>query len=356
MKNVILLGATGQMGRFCLDAVSSSPIFNLVAISGKTNTRTIKAISYMYDVPFFTNVGEESFYDFIKRVNEVYTRDDTIAINAVSGYSGFRASMALVDFGYDIVLANKETIVCGGKLFLDKAKEKGSSIIPIDSEMHALKCLIEAFDKDNISKYYITASGGPFLNLKRDELKAIQYEDAIKHPVWKMGEKISIDSATMVNKALEIVEASVLFNIPSDKIETVINKEGYVHSALQMNNGMIYPQFYKPTQKQAIKDALGIQIQLNNEINLTSPLVLKFEKPSEERFPIIKTAMKATSNQAMAIALNASDEKAVEMFKKGDIAFNEIDEYVIKVTESYSNYKIDGFDSIDRLNNLIINS
>ena len=171
-----------------------------------------------------------------------------------------------------------------------------------------------------------------------------------------MGEKISIDSATMVNKALEIVEASVLFNIPSDKIETVINKEGYVHSALQMNNGMIYPQVYKPTQKQAIKDALGIQIQLNNEINLTSPLVLKFEKPSEERFPIIKTAMKATSNQAMAIALNASDEKAVEMFKKGDIAFNEIDEYVIKVTESYSNYKIDGFDSIDRLNNLIINS
>ena len=354
MKNVILLGATGHMGKFSLDVISSSPTFNLVAISGKTNSNTIKAISYMYDVPFFTDLKDESFYDFIGRINRVYTKENTIAINAVSGYSGFLASLALTEFGYDIVLANKETIVCGGKLFLEKAAQNACKIIPIDSEMHALKCLINTFDKKNISKYYITASGGPFLDLKRDALHQIRYEDAIAHPVWTMGEKISIDSATMVNKALEIIEASVLFDIPSCQIETVINREGYIHSAIETKTGVIYPQVYKPTQKQAIKDALGIEMDLNNKLSLSTPLSLNFEKPDIERFPILNTAMKATSNRAMAIALNASDEKAVNMFKNGEIAFDEIDEYVIKTTEEFKNFTIDTFDDIDRLNNTIM--
>lgn len=353
MKNVILLGATGYMGRFCLDVMSSSPIFNLVAISGKSNKNTIKAITYMYDVPFYTDFENETYYEFIKRINERYKKDDTIAINAISGYNGFIASRALVDFGYNIVLANKETIVCGGEYFLENAKQKGCEIYPIDSEMYAFKCLISAFNKENISKYYITATGGPFATFKRSKLHNIKFSDAINHPVWKMGEKISIDSATMVNKALEIIECSKLFNIPSDKIETVIHKEGYVHSAIKTKNGIVYPQAYKPTQKQAIKDTLLVNTNICKETDIELPLTLHFEALDNSRFPIINTAIKATSNKAMAITLNASNEKAVELFKNGEIAFDEIDEYVINKTEKYKNYIVNSYSDMDTLDRLV---
>lgn len=349
MKNVILLGATGHMGRFCLDVISSSPIFNLVAISGKSNKNTIKAISYMYDVPFYTDFENESYYEFIKRISERYKNNDTIAINAISGYSGFLASRALVDFGYDIVLANKETIVCGGDLFLENAKQNECKIYPIDSEMYAFKCLISAFNKENISKYYITATGGPFASLKRSELHNIRFSDAINHPVWKMGKKISIDSATMINKALEIIECSKLFNIPSDKVETVIHKEGYIHSAIKTNTGIVYPQVYKPTQKQAIKDTLLVNTDISMETDIKLPLTLHFENLDKSRFPIINTAIKATTNNAMAIALNASNEKAVDLFKNGEIAFDEIDEYVINKTEKYKKISIKSYEDIDKL-------
>lgn len=353
MKNIILLGATGYMGRFCLDVISSSPIFNLVAISGKTNKNTLKAISYMYDVPFYTDFENESYYEFIKRINERYKKNDTIAINAISGYSGFLASRAFIDFGYDIVLANKETIVCGGELFLENAKQNGCEIYPIDSEMYAFKCLISAFNKENISKYYITATGGPFATLKRSELHNIKFSDAIKHPIWKMGEKISIDSATMVNKALEIVECSKLFNIPSDKVETVIHKEGYVHSAIKTNTGIVYPQVYKPTQKQAIKDTLFIDTDISHETDIELPLSLHFEKIDNSRFPIINTAINAISNPSQAIVMNASNEKAVDLFKNGEIAFDEIDEYVINKTEKYKNYCVKSYKDIDKLDSLV---
>lgn len=351
-KNVIVLGATGSIGTMCINAIISSSSLKLVAISGYKNKKKLEEIKKNFAVPFSASFEETAPSEFIKQLRENYDPFDTIAINAIDGFDGLLSSIEVVNNGFNLILANKETIVSGGDIFLNHAKNKGVQVRSIDSEMYALESLIKAFGKENISEYIITASGGPFVDLLRNELTNIKYDNAVKHPTWKMGKRISLNSATLLNKAYEMIEAAKLFNIPPNKIRVLINKESHVHSLVKLNNGVIYPQMYPPTQMLAINEVLGIET--NTKLS-TYPqsFSLNFEEPSFDRFPFLKLAYECIDNHAKAVMFNAAGEKADKLFEMGNIRFDQIEEYVSIQMHTHQYIKINDYKDIYKINNAI---
>lgn len=350
--NIILLGATGVIGEFCLAAIKSDPRLRIVATSCYKQKEKLHEINKAVR-PYAS--GSHLHIDtstLLSNIEDEYSPENTIAINAIDGIAGLKASAALINRGYDIILSNKETIVSGGKFILDKARQKGITITSIDSEMFALSALIKAYGKENIAKYIITASGGPFLDYKKEDLRNIRPEDAAKHPIWKMGKNISIDSATLANKAIELVEARNLFDLPTESIKAVINKESIVHAMVVLNNGSMHLQAYKPNQTLAIRDALGIS---NYQI-FTSPFdlnQLNIREIDPEKFPFITLGYRALESHTLAVVLASANEKARELFINGSLAFDEIATFVKSKMDEYESYKISSLSDVIRLDELV---
>jgi 1-deoxy-D-xylulose-5-phosphate reductoisomerase len=334
-KRVSILGATGSIGRNSIDIISRDrDHFEAVLLSAHSDKKGLEEVSRQWPGALCVLSGEEGGREkLLKAVSGVHA---DITINGIAGGAGLEPSLAAVESGSILALANKETMVMAGQLVLRHAKEKNVKIIPVDSEHSAIFQLLEAHcgrrndnsDEYEIDEVILTASGGPFRNASLQEMERASPQDALAHPTWKMGKKISIDSASMANKGLEIIEAAAFFNLPPEKIKVVIHPQSVVHSMVRLRNGVIYAQLSKPDMRHPIHDALywpQITRCCGPEVLSFDSLTFEFEKPDTERFPMLNFAMEAARRGGLCpCAYNAANEVAVSAFLNGKIGFLDI--------------------------------
>lgn len=342
MKNVLILGATGSIGTTCLNSIKMNNLpINVVGISANSNVQQLEKIGNNFNVRSLhlaANVAHCDCFDYYNSIDDLIDHVDCdIVLNGISGFEGLAASCKVLERGIDLALANKESIVAGGSFIFDLAKQNNCRIIPVDSEHSAIKALLDAHEPNNVDSLIITASGGPFRTLKKEDFKNITVEMALKHPTWEMGNKITIDSSTLANKALEVIEAAYLFNFKKDKIEVIVHPQSIVHSMIRMKDGAVYSQMGKPNMAlPIIESILGPYYSkpLVEPLNFNN-LSLTFEQPDFEKFPLLKCAYTILEHKkAYPIAFNASNEVAVESFLKKEISYLQLQDCVIATLQN----------------------
>ena len=359
-KDIILLGSTGSIGESALRLLrENKDKFNLIGVSAHNNVKLLSEIVNEFDVEnvvlsdstnakgYFgkneLNVGPLCLIDLAKIKCD-------IVISGIIGMSGLHAAYAAIDCGNDLAIANKETLVAAGKIFINKSKEKNVKILPVDSEHSAIFQCLNNKNISNLDYITLTASGGPFLNTPLDEFKNIKPRDAINHPIWKMGQKISVDSATMINKALEIIEASVLFNLNSNQIDVVVHPEHIVHGLVHYKDGSTIANLGLPDMITPISVALNWpnRLDLNlTKLSLTNISNLSFFEPDLKKFPGLKLGWEALkSPYCSPVVLNASNEIAVDCFLKNKIQFTEIFNIVEDTLNFYNPAKPQNIDDV----------
>lgn len=323
MKRVLLLGATGSIGMQFIDALEKNLInAKLTGVVSYQNEEKLRETAIRYSVPYFIIKDKD---DNEKRAFLDSVQGD-IALNALSSSEGLFWSLETIERNMDLALANKESVVMGYPLLRERAKNKGKKILPVDSEHSALWYLLK---HEKPKRLIITCSGGPFLH---KDLKKAKLEDALKHPNWNMGKKITIDSATLANKGLEVIEASYLFGYKAEDISVVIHRESMVHAMIEKHDGSILMYMSKPDMRLPI--SLSILNGEENDKELIqrvdfSNLTLHFEKPNFKKFEMLSLAYKALkSGGAYTIAYNAANEVAVSAFLEKKISLLEIPKMV----------------------------
>ncbi len=336
---IALLGATGSIGKQVLEVVHNRPQFKLVAISAHTNIDELNRQQKAYSVPYVaissgvsrnginkeaTVFSGENWYKEL-----IDASDADIVLIAVMGFAGLLPAYYSLQLGKKLLLANKEAIVSGGSILTVLAKEKGTQIIPIDSEHSAIFQCLQGEETKNIRKVHLTASGGPFLNFSEAELATITPEQAIQHPVWKMGAKISVDSATLMNKGLEAIEAHWLFGLKPEQIDFVIHPSALVHSLVEFVDGSIKAQLSYPDMRIPIRYALSYPDRFEAEVEPFKWQNMVFKELNKEQFPSINLAMQVLEQGGSAACiLNAANEAAVQAFINKKITFAAIIEMV----------------------------
>ena len=342
MKNIVLLGATGSIGESCLNVLrQNTSNFNLFGIAFGSNISQAKKISQEFQ-PEHIFIGKTANPDDLielQSVSNVLTSEEDlkqliqnsqvdIVISAISGFEGLLASYFAIESGKTILVANKESIVAAGDILMPLAKNKNALIIPIDSEHNAIhQCLGNKKNLKEVSKVVITASGGPFRETPFNELKNVGLQDALNHPTWSMGSKITIDSATLVNKCLELIEANYLFDIPESQIDIVVHPQSIIHSMVTYIDGSTIAQLSNPNMEVPIANALGIEARLPiqfEELNF-SELNLSFEPIPVGRERIFEIAREVCNLKGNSgVIMNAANEVAVNAFLNKKILFSEI--------------------------------
>jgi 1-deoxy-D-xylulose-5-phosphate reductoisomerase len=321
MTKLVILGATGSIGTTCLNALrNNNPGIIVTGLSARKSREKLESLSKEFSSPSLLtgeNISSSGLSSFLDE-----TKPD-IVLNAIAGFDGLYATKCVLEKGIDLALSNKESVVAGASFIFSLAKEKGARIIPVDSEHSAIYNLLKM---KKASSLVITASGGPFVD--RKNLDTVTLSDALKHPTWKMGEKITIDSATLANKGLEVIEASYLFGFPPENIEVTVHRQSVVHSLIRTPEGAVYAQMSPPDMTLPIMGAIAenrMEIsQMVRPLDFTS-LTLTFEKPDTDRFPLLKYAYKALGmGYRGPVIYNASDEVAVGAFVRGEISFTDI--------------------------------
>lgn len=354
MKGISLLGATGSIGTQTLDVIRSNPKrFKLQAIAvGKNIDLTRKIIREFQPVIVSVQNKEDKerlkaeFPNNIKftygeeGLIEVATCEDTeVLVNAILGSVGLLPTLQAIEAGKTIAIANKETLVTAGHIVMTKAKEHNVTILPVDSEHSAIFQCLNGENEKEIERLIITASGGSFRDKSRDELVNVTVEDALNHPNWSMGAKITIDSATMMNKGLEVIEAHWLFNQPYEKIECLLHRESTIHSMVEFTDGSVIAQLGTPDMRIPIQYALTYPERLlsNSErLDLAKIGSLHFEKMDFERFRCLHFAYEAGKiGGTLPVVLNAANEVAVQAFLTGKISFLEIEDWIEKALTSH---------------------
>ncbi|MDR2966010.1 MAG: 1-deoxy-D-xylulose-5-phosphate reductoisomerase [Treponema sp.] len=326
-KRVAILGATGSIGKSALDVISKDPDnFEVVLLSARSRITELEQLKKQFPSAVCVN---NNLLDAIRNVQP------DITVNGIAGSAGLEPSIAAIKSGSNLALANKETIVMAGELVLKLAKEMGVNIIPVDSEHSAIYHLINGLGAP--SEIILTASGGPFRKHTIQEMQNVTVEDALAHPTWNMGTKITIDSASMANKGLEIIEACILFKIQADNVKVVVHPQSIVHSMIRMHNGAFYAQLSKPDMRNPIADALywpEIAPPAIDPLSFDS-LTLEFEKPDTNKFPILNLAWEAARlGKLYPCVYNAANEEAVSCFisnKCGFLDIPKIAEYVLQM-------------------------
>lgn len=344
LRNIVILGSTGSIGRSCLDVIRAHPgRFRIRALAGHRNIDLLVAQAKEF-LPEWVCVTDESLIDALSSALAgsgakvcagesamleltVLPEVDTV-VNAVVGAAGLRASLATLERGRTLALANKESLVAGGPLFPSLVERTKAKILPIDSEHSAIWQALACGKESEIRRLIITASGGPFLRLPLDRLAAVTVEQALAHPTWKMGPKITIDSATMANKGLEVIEAAVLFSMPVDKISVVIHPQSIVHSMVEYADSSIIAQMSRPDMRLPIAYALFWPDRMesdNGRLAFDRPLSFEFEPPDLDRFRALALAFETARSGGLAPAVyNAANEAAVAAFLAGHVTFDAI--------------------------------
>ena len=353
MKKIAILGASGSIGTSTLEVIRRhKDKFELVAFSVFSKVEMISKILKEFDkvsvvavksLKSIENIIKQypniNFYEGEEGLNKVATSCCDVLVSALVGFVGLKPTLLAIKHKKEIALANKETLVAAGDIVMQQAKKYNVNIIPIDSEHSAIfQCLEE---KNNIKKIILTASGGPFFKKSLKELENVSLKEALNHPTWKMGNKITIDSATMFNKAFEIIEASHLFSLNEKQIEVLIHPQSIVHSLVEFNDGCLKAQLGVSDMKLPIAYALSYPFRLDNisdTLKLEDVGKLEFYKADLERFIPLKLAYKAIKEKGTyPCVLNASNEEAVKLFLDKKIKFNEIYEIVLKTLKAHEN-------------------
>lgn len=325
MKNLLILGCTGSIGTSALNIAREFPDrFKVVGLTAHKSKERLQELSKEFgNVPTcLTGVDSE---EALERL--INTCGADIVVNGIAGSPGLMPSVFVLRAGIDLALANKETIVMAGPLIARLAREHNCRILPVDSEHSAVFTLVEKFGSDSIGQIVLTASGGPFREKKSEDLPFMRPADALKHPTWDMGTKITIDSASLANKGLEVIEACRLFNISPDRVKVTVHPQSLVHSLIRTRDGVLYAQISPPDMRHPILTALTwpdfVPSSLE-EWDITAGGTLNFYPPRMNDFPMLPLAYKSLSMASGPIAYNAANEIAVEAFLNGKIAFTQI--------------------------------
>lgn len=320
MKRVAILGSTGSVGTQTLDVVRAFPSqLKAVSLVAYSNVQRIKEQAQEFCPEFVGLVsrdGEQCLVDAVKNCD--------VAVVATRGTLALRAVVFCLEHGIDVALANKETLVCGGELVLRAACQGGGKILPVDSEHSAIEQCLLGHDRSEIDKILLTASGGPFWDLPEEQLHFVKSIDALKHPTWHMGAKITVDSATLMNKVLEVVEAHFLFGVPPQNVQIVVHRQSVVHSMVQWKDGSVTAQLAVPDMRLPIEKAL-----LNNGtrivdcVDFEKLLTLTFEKCNFEKFPCARFAEEICDFPPLCrTVMNSANDVCVESFLNGSLPFD----------------------------------
>lgn len=371
INNISILGSTGSIGTQTLDVVDKLDL-NVVALTASTNITLLEEQVRKYKPQLAVVFDEAKAKIFKENIKDTDTlvlsgMDGLIAaatiesaelvLNSVVGMVGLKPTIAAANAKKDIALANKETLVAGGKLVADAVKSNGVKLLPVDSEHSAIfQCLQGMPNSKCLKKLILTASGGPFFGKTADELKSVTIEQALNHPNWSMGAKITVDSATMMNKGLEIIEASRLFDVSGDDIDVVVHRESIIHSMIEYSDNSVIAQLGLPDMRIPIQYAVTYPERFPSpvgELNLSQIVMLTFFEPDYDTFKCLKVCKKALSMGGAATAIaNGANEEANMLFRLGKISFLDIGELVSGAVDNIKNFEpktVDDVLSADKL-------
>ncbi len=357
-KSIAILGVTGSVGTQAQD-VARKRGYKVELISAKENISDTERAAREFlprfacmsdeaaahdlkirlaDTPVKVLGGEAGICDAIKAV------ECGTVVNAILGEAGLMPTLATIESGSRLALANKESLVIAGEIVTDLAKARGVEIVPVDSEHSAIFQSLRAGRKNEIKRLLLTASGGPFFGKSREELRSVTLEDTLAHPTWKMGKKITVDSATLMNKGFEIIEAAHLFGVPGEKIEVVVHRESILHSAVEYIDNAVIGEMSVPDMRMCVQYAVDYPDRCEavcEPLDFTKLSRLTFASPDYEAFPLLSYAKRALSDGgAMAAVLNAADEVAVARFLSGEIGFTDVSDAVISTYEKMTSARM----------------
>ena len=364
MKNITILGATGSIGLNTLDVISRHPDqFRVFAVSAHSDWKSLLQICKNH-LPSFAVLTDEASAEKLMEMappevevlfgtdslNEIASHPKTdFVMAAIVGGAGMSSTFSAAKAGKRIMLANKESLILGGNLLIGLAKNSGAEIIPVDSEHSAIFQCLEG-GRDGLSKIQLTASGGPFLEMTFEKLRSVTPEQACNHPNWKMGKKISVDSATMMNKGLEIIEASFLFGLTSSQIEVIVHPQSIVHSFVYFDDGSVLSQLGLPDMRSAISYALSYPKRNTSgvkQLDLAREQPLEFYRPDNNKYRCLELAYSALEQGKSAPGtLNAANEVAVNAFLKNKLGFLDIPKVVEKTLNEVSCHNLDTLESV----------
>lgn len=357
MKRLVVLGSTGSIGRQTLEVVRSLPDkFKVVGLGAGKNWRLLADQIREFRPLAAALAGEQELESLRRELSSARSPElvrgragmeslagmpeADLVVVAVTGAAGIVPTIAAIRAGKDVALANKETLVAAGHLVMDMAARKKTTILPVDSEHSAVWQCLNGYSSDAIEKIILTASGGPFRELSGEEMETVTVGMALRHPNWDMGSKITIDSATLMNKGLEVIEAKWLFGVSYSQIEVVVHPQSIIHSAVEFLDGSVIAQMGLPDMRLPIQYALTYPRRVSGSIprlTLTDLQGLTFEKPDTEKFPSLPLAFEAGwAGGTMPAVLNAANEVAVDSFLKGLLSFKNIPVVVRSVMERHS--------------------
>ena len=353
-KKISILGSTGSIGLTSLKIIDKKiSLFKPYLFSANKNFNLISNQIKKYKPEIFI-INEKNIYERIKKKfkNKKITiknnfdslqikKKSELTISAIPGIAGLNPTLKMMSSTKKMLLANKESIICGWEILKKKANKTSTKIIPIDSEHFSIFNLLQGSNISEVNKVYLTASGGPFLNLTRNQLKNIKVHQALKHPKWKMGKKITIDSATLMNKILELAEAQKLFNIPNNKIEILIHPQSLVHAIVDFKNGLKKFIYHETSMIVPIANAIfGEKIEIKSILKTSDDKInnLFFNRVKSKIFPIIKLKNRINEYPASSIIINASNEILVDQFLHKKLPFLNISKIILRVMR-HKNYK-----------------
>ena len=346
MKNIAILGSTGSIGTQALEIIRQNPgIFKAVALSCGKNTELLKEQIEEFKPDMVYCEADSSLNKNADSIIDIATMDDAdMVLNSMMGMRGLEPTLAAIEAGKDIAFANKETLVVGGELVMDAVKKKGVKLLPVDSEHSAIFQALQGSAGNTIRRILLTASGGPFRGYSRSKLEKVTLAQALKHPNWSMGDKITVDSATMMNKGLEIIEAKWLFDVPLEQIQVVIHPQSILHSAVEFEDGSVIGQMGNPDMKVPIAYAFSYPERINLLLDGTAePLNLfaleegmTFYPADESVFKTIALARQACKRGGtVPVVLNGANEVLVDMFLHKKIRFTDIQDTLERVLDDY---------------------
>ena len=367
-KRILLLGATGSIGLQTIDVIDQhSDLFELVGIAAGHKAKELKQILDTHNpiqAVGISDVSKAEIFDSIK----VYSGEDAMCkmiqdldydllVNAVVGFRGLKPTLESLNKGIDVALANKESLVAGGMLVREALKRTNTKLYPIDSEHSAIFQCLQGNRKEDIKRLIITASGGSFRDKSRDELTHVTVEQTLNHPNWSMGKRITVDSATMVNKGFEVIEAHYLFDLPYDQIDVVLHKQSIVHSMVEYNDNAIMAQLGSADMRLPIQYALMYPNRLclkeDKPLDMTKTLQLDFKEMDFVRYPMLKLAYEIGRKEGnLGAVFNGADEQAVELFLEKKISFLSIEEaiqYAINTVEYIATPSLEQLENSDKM-------
>ena len=376
-KNIIILGASGSVGRQAQD-VARARGYKIDALSVGKNVAEAERAAREFNPRVVAVADEAAAADLKLRLadtevkvasgkqgicNMIAESTAETVVNAILGEAGLAPTLAAIDSGKRLALSNKESLVIAGEIVMRRATERGCEIIPVDSEHSAIFQSLKSGKNEEIRRIILTASGGPFYGRSAEELKSVTLEETLAHPTWKMGKKITVDSATLMNKGFEIIEAAHLFSVKDNQIEVVIHRESILHSAVEYIDNAIIGEFSLPDMRSCVQYAVDYPERISGvgePLDLFALGKMTFARPDYDAFPLLSLAKRALSDGgAMGAVLNAADEVAVEAFLRGQIGFTDISSTVNSVYEKMTDYKsqisLDAILEADRHTRLITN-